>query len=152
MTISKTTFINYTRCPRYCSLDNIKKERLNADITYKEYQDEEKFDKLLELISGMYDEDEEGNDIDLIDKIDPQLEAMLDYYKQVEIETAKIVKKTFKGNSIFAIDTKDQKCFTFTKNGLKYLCYLDIYNENLQDLFVAVIIAVDNMQDAEQSS
>ena len=60
MTISKTTFINYTRCPRYCSLDNIKKERLNADITYKEYQDEEKFDKLLELISGMYDEDEEG--------------------------------------------------------------------------------------------
>ena len=37
MTISKTTFINYTRCPRYCSLDNIKKERLNADITYKEY-------------------------------------------------------------------------------------------------------------------
>ena len=73
MTISKTTFINYTRCPRYCSLDNVKKERLNADITYKEYQDEEKFDKLLELISGMYDEDEEGNDIDLIDKIDPQL-------------------------------------------------------------------------------
>ena len=55
MTISKTTLINYTRCPRYCSLDNIKKERLNADITYKEYQDEEKFDKLLELISVMYD-------------------------------------------------------------------------------------------------
>ena len=152
MTISKTTFINYTRCPRYCSLDNIKKERLNADITYKEYQDEEKFDKLLELISGMYDEDEEGNDIDLIDKIDPQLEAMLDYYKQVEIETAKIVKKTFKGNSIFAIDTKDQKCFTFTKNGLKYLCYLDIYNENDTDINIIEVKATTSNKYMKLSS
>ena len=69
MAISKTNFINFTRCRRYCALEDIKKERLNSEISYKDYQEEERFDKLLEMVTSMYDEDDEGNEINLIDKI-----------------------------------------------------------------------------------
>ena len=41
MAITKTNFINYTRCPRYASLEEIKKDRLEADISYSDYKNEE---------------------------------------------------------------------------------------------------------------
>ena len=41
MAITKTDFINYTRCPRYVALLNIKKDKLKSEITYEEYKKEE---------------------------------------------------------------------------------------------------------------
>ena len=41
MAITKTNFINYTRCPRYASLDEIKKEKMDDDISYSEYKNKE---------------------------------------------------------------------------------------------------------------
>ena len=34
MAITKTNFINYVRCPRYVALAEIKKEKLDADISF----------------------------------------------------------------------------------------------------------------------
>ena len=48
MAITKTNFINYSRCPRYAALEEIKCEKLDADITYKEYKHEEESEQLKE--------------------------------------------------------------------------------------------------------
>ena len=128
MAISKTDFINYSRCPRYAALEEIKKEKLDADITYEEYKVKELQDNIRELLGSMY-EDEEYN-VDLTKHMSAQMEAMMPYYKQVEIESGRLVNKYFKGKSTYAASTFNQECFEFNKNGIKYLCYVDIYNEN----------------------
>ena len=131
MAISKTNFINYTKCPRYASLEEIKKERLDADISYKDYKEQELQDNLNEIVGSMYEVNEETEEeTNLVDKVNRQLEAMLDYYKIVELEAGRISEKTFGGKSIYAEYTKNQECFDFSLNGIKYLCYVDIYNEN----------------------
>ena len=38
MAITKTKFINYSRCPRYVSLDDLKKEKLDSMIRVEEYK------------------------------------------------------------------------------------------------------------------
>lgn len=129
MPITKTNFINYSRCPRYASLDNIKKEKLLTDVSYDEYMEEENLSRIEEMLGSMYELDENGEEIDLVDKLDRQLEAMLPYYNKVESEAGKIAKKYFGGNVKYAADTKNQECFDFTRNGFNYLCYIDVYNE-----------------------
>ena len=59
MAITKTNFINYTRCPRYAALDEVHKEKLDADISYKEYKDQELKENLSEIVSSIYEIDEE---------------------------------------------------------------------------------------------
>ena len=65
MAVTKTKFINYTRCPRYVALDNLKKDKLESFVSLSDYREEEKKESLQELLDGMYDE--AGND--LIDTI-----------------------------------------------------------------------------------
>ncbi len=140
MAITKTDFINYTRCPRYISLEEVKKENLEADISYSDYQKKEKEEIINELYSEMIDIND-NEEIDLIDKLDIQLEAMLPYYKQVELEAGKIVEKYFKGNSIYATDTKNQESFDFCKDGILYKCYIDIYNESKNNINIIEVKA-----------
>ncbi len=130
MAITKTNFINYTRCKRYCALDNVKKERLDSDISFAEYKDEELNSKKQELLNGMYGIDEDGDELDLVDKENAQLERMLKYYTRVEMEAGKYIKKYFGGKTIYNEQTFNQEMFDFTNNGIKYLCYIDIFNES----------------------
>ena len=37
MAITKTNFINYSRCPRYVSLEDLKEEKLESMVTLEEY-------------------------------------------------------------------------------------------------------------------
>jgi len=129
MAITKTNFINYTRCRRYVALEEVKKERLDADISYANYLEEEKKEKLSEMLSKMYAEDEDGSEADLIDVKNPQLEAMLPYYSKVEELAAASALKTFGGKVVSSSNTFNQECFDFSLNGIKYLCYVDVYNE-----------------------
>ena len=125
MAITKTNFMNFTRCRRYASLDEIKKNRLDADISYKEYKNQELEAQLEEMVESMYEIDEEtGVEIDHVDVVNRQLEAMMDYYKIVEEEAGRISEKTFGGKSIYAEKTKDQECFDFSLNGIKYMLSL----------------------------
>jgi len=129
MAISKTDFINYSRCNRYIFLDKVKKEKYDADVSIEEYKNQEKSEMIEEMLGSMYDFDGE-EEVDLIDVPNRQLEAMMDYYKQVELEAGRLTKKYFKGKTVYSEDTYSQECFDFNRNGIKYLCYTDVYNEN----------------------
>ena len=128
MAITKTDFINYTKCPRYAALDNVYKEKLDSEISYQNYKDKENQERLEELVAHMYDE-ENDEEIDLIRVENKQLEAMMKYYKTVEAEAGRVATKIFGGKSTYAESTFNQECFDFSLNGIKYLCYVDIYNE-----------------------
>lgn len=125
MAITKTDFINYTRCPRYVALEQIKKEQLASDMSYQEYKQKEQENELKELYSSIIEAEENVEK----NPANKQLEAMLDYYKIVEEEAGKIAQKTFGGTVKYAIKTKDQESFDFQRNGIRFLCYVDIYNE-----------------------
>ena len=128
MAITKTDFINYTRCSRYAALEEIRKEKLDADISYDEYKKQEKTEVLKEMLSSMFED--ENYEIDKTVKVNKQLEAMMPYYKMVEMEAGRLTNKYFKGKSVYASLTYNQESFEFNKNGIRYLCYVDIYNEN----------------------
>ncbi len=132
MAVTKTDFINYIRCPRYVALDKIHKEKLEAEISFAEYQKNEHENLLREVLSNMYSYDESGEDVeeDLIDVKDDHLEAMLKYYKELELLAGDHVEKTFGGKTIYSKDTFKQESFDFIKEGIRYLCYVDILNEN----------------------
>ena len=139
MAITKTNFINYSRCPRYAALEEIKCEKLDADITYKEYKKEEESEQLKEILGSIFEDD--TYEVDLTNKVDKQLEAMMPYYKMVEIEAGRITKKYFGGKSVYAEDTFSQESFEFNKNGIKYICYVDIYNEVSNDINIIEVKA-----------
>jgi len=131
MAITKTNFINYSRCPRYVGLSEVKKERLNADISYEQYKEEEEEDKLKEILSFMYEKNEDDEEEeDLIDVTDPQLEVMMPYYKKIEQLSGLKVQNLFGGKSIYAESTYNQKSFSFEADIFKYICYVDIFNES----------------------
>lgn len=153
MAITKTNFINYTRCPRYAALDEIKKERLDADISYKDYKQQELQENLSEIVGSMFEvNDETGEETDLVDKVNRQLEAMMEYYKLVESEAGRISEKIFGGKSIYAENTKDQECFDFSLNGIRYICYVDIYNENEKGINIIEVKATTSKKYMELAS
>ncbi len=129
MAVTKTNFINYSRCRRYVALDEVKKSKLNADISYEDYIKEDLEEKLKELLGEMYDTDDDGNTVDLIDKEDPQLKVMMPYYKEIELLAGLKVEELFSGKTVYSLNTKSQESFDFDLDGIKYLCYVDIYNE-----------------------
>ena len=139
MAITKTNFINYSRCPRYAALEEIKSEKLDADITYKEYKHEEESEQLKEILGSIFEDD--TYEVDLTNKVNKQMEAMMPYYKMVEIEAGRITKKYFGGKSVYAEDTFSQESFEFNKNGIKYICYVDIYNEVDNDINIIEVKA-----------
>lgn len=126
MAITKTKFINYTRCPRYVALDDLKKEKLDSMITIEEYKKEEELEHIAELLGSMFDS--EGND--LIDIKNEHLETMLPYYNKVEILAGQTATKYFEGSFKFSKSTYNQESFDAVIDNIRYLCYVDIYNEN----------------------
>lgn len=130
MAITKTNFINYSRCPRYVALDNLKREKLDSTVTLEEYLKEEEEERINEILNGMYDEDNN----DLIDVKNEHLETMLPFYNKVEIIAGKLAYKYFGGKFKYSSDTQSQESFDFKLNGIRYLCYVDIYNE-IEDAF-----------------
>lgn len=140
MAITKTNFINYTRCRRYGALEEIHKEKLDSGMTLKEYIKEEETNKYKELLDSMFEESED-EDIDKTIKVDIQLEALMDYYKEVEINAGLEVERVFGGETIYSLDTYRQESFDFSKNGIKYLCFVDIYNESNDEINIIEVKA-----------
>ena len=141
MAITKTSFINYTRCPRYVGLEKLKKEVLTSNISYEEYQKEIEEGEMSSIIETMVKRTADGEEIDLTETKDISLEAMMKYYNQVEVEAAKVVEKVFGGKTIHAIKTKNQESFDYNHNGVRYLCYVDIVNENEENINIIEVKA-----------
>lgn len=129
MAITKTDFLEFSRCPRYVALERMNQDRLDADVSYEDYKQREYQLALEELLASMFEEDENGEIIDHINVTNRQLEAMMDYYKRVEEEAGKLIERMFPGKTVYALETKNQESFDCSYRGLKFLCYVDIYNE-----------------------
>lgn len=75
----------------------------------------------------------------------PELEALLPYYNQVEKEALRVAKKYFHGT--FRADSRNvqnQKLFEYVHNGHTYRCYVDIYNENENEINIIEVKATTN--------
>ncbi|MCI8575689.1 MAG: DUF2779 domain-containing protein [Bacilli bacterium] len=129
MAITKTDFLEYSKCPRFVALERVNKDHLDADVSYEDYKKREYLMALEELLASMFETDENGELTDHVNVINHQLEAMMDYYKKVEEEAGKLITKMFPGKTIYAKETKNQESFDCSYHGLKFLCYVDIYNE-----------------------
>ena len=125
MAVTKTNFINYSRCPRYVALDDLKVEKLDSVVTLEEYRKEEEEEYIREILGDMFDEDNN----DLIDTKNEHLEVMLPYYNKVEMIAGYLAHKYFKGTFKYSAYTQSQESFDCKLNGIRYLCYVDIYNE-----------------------
>ncbi len=125
MAITKTNFINYSRCPRYAAMDNLKREKLQSMVTLEEYKKEEEEEYIREILGEMYDD----NGDDLIDTRNEHLEVMLPYYNMVELLAGNLAPKYFEGTFKYSKSTTDQESFDCLIENIRYLCYVDIYNE-----------------------
>ncbi|MBS7021097.1 MAG: DUF2779 domain-containing protein [Firmicutes bacterium] len=124
MSITKTKFLNYSRCPRYVGLCDLKKDKLDSVVTYEDYKLEELEEELSSFLGLMYE-----GDNDLIDKKNEHLEVMLPYYNQVELLAGNLAPNYFDGTFKFSGNTRNQESFDFKRNGIRYISYVDIYNE-----------------------
>ena len=86
MKISKTAFKEYIRCDRIYPLENIYLKKLDNNLSYF---DEE---NVLEILSSMFDE-ETGEDLIINDN--KTLEAMLEFYQDVEKYAIQIASNVF---------------------------------------------------------
>ncbi|MDY0074730.1 MAG: DUF2779 domain-containing protein [Acholeplasmataceae bacterium] len=139
MKISKTKFINYIRCDRYPALDEIYRDKEKAVVSFTEDVELddlislENKEKIQSMISSMYDT-EEDEDVDLLQKDDPQMEVMLPYYNQIEVLAGKIIEQKYHGEVTYNLDTYKQKRFSYEKDGFHFYCFLDGYQEDEQTI------------------
>ncbi len=146
MAITKTNFIEYTRCRRYPALESIRKDKLDSKMTIEEYKKEEENNNIKEILDSMFEMNDDGTDTDLTVKEDIQLNAMMSYYKEVELEAARVAEKLFNGTFTFSENTYNQESFDFVHNGIRYLCYTDIYNENDDEINIIEVKATTSIK------
>ncbi len=138
MDISKTLFKEYSKCQRAYPLQEIYQKKLNEKVNL---YDEDRKEKILEILSYMFDE----NGDDLINTTDSQIEAMLPFYQDVERVALDIASKVFGQKFQYFENTRDQKCFSFTdENGYRFYCYLDGYWENEKEAIVIEVKSISS--------
>ena len=88
MAVTKTNFINYSRCRRYVALAEVEKSKLNADISYEDYQNEElenelkEFESKLREVNKLLKIDEKGENVIEDFEDEEQEEKSQDYDKE----------------------------------------------------------------------
>ena len=101
MYISKTRFINWTRCPMYFPMElkynPTGKDDIDAERERREEILRELLDGMKESAMGSAESTEEEDDEEFDDTPSPELEALLPYYIQVEDVALKVAKKYFDG-------------------------------------------------------
>ena len=133
MYISKSRFINWTRCPMYFPMELKHNPTGEVDI---EAERERREEMLMELAEGMApDNSDEEDEEEFNSAPTPELEALLPYYNQVEDEALKVANKYFDGTF------QSQKLFEYDYHGNTYRCYVDIYNENEKEINIIEVKA-----------
>lgn len=146
MYISKSRFINWTRCPMYFPMDLRYNPSDKDDIDKERERRKEMLEELAEGMASTSASSGSESDDETFDATpSPELEALLPYYNQVEDEALKVAKKYFHGT--FTADCQDvheQKLFEYKSNGHIYRCYVDIYNENEEEINIIEVKATTN--------
>ena len=141
MYISKSRFINWTRCPMYFPMELKHNPSRKHDIEIERRK--EMLEELSESMASTGFPEEDDEKFDATPR--PELEALLPYYNQVEEEALRVAKKYFHG--IFISDSRNvqnQKLFEYEHNGHTYSCYVDIYNENENEINIIEVKATTN--------
>ena len=139
MFISKSRFINWTRCPMYFPMD------LKFNPTGKSDIEERREEMMAELAAEMGSDEGEADEESFDASPSPELEALLPYYNQVEDEALKVARKYFSGTFVAdARDVHNQKLFEYEQHGHTYRCYVDIYNENDNEINIIEVKATTN--------
>ena len=148
MYISKSRFINWTRCPMYFPMELKHNPTGKDDIDAERERREEILGELLDSMkdSTMGDAEFSEEDDEKIDSApSPEHEALLPYYNQVENEALRVAKKYFHGSFISdSRNVQKQKLFEYKRNGHTYRCYVDIYNENENEINIIEVKATTN--------
>ena len=138
MNISKTIFKEYSKCDLIFPLEEIYNKKINQNVNA---YDDERMEKILEVLSSLYDENGE----DLIVGDTTQIEAMLPFYQDVERVAIEIANKVFEKEFIFFEKTKDQKAYSFAdENGHTYYCYLDGFYEDNDEAIVIEVKSISS--------
>ena len=75
----------------------------------------------------------------------PELEALLPFYHKVEDEALKVAKRVFNGSFVAdSWDVHNQKLFEYEFHGHTYRCYVDIFNENEDEINIIEVKATTN--------
>lgn len=123
------TIINNLEEGLFSDEENKAVEILNS-MFYEDFDNEEdaeeEANKTIEIFNSMFDK-ETGEDLTFA--INAQMEAYAQYFTDLEVFAAEYIKSHYDGEIIYSEDTKQQKKFSFSKNGHDYYCYLDIYLE-----------------------
>lgn len=141
MNISKSRFINWTRCPMYFPMELKHNPSGKHDIEIERRK--EMLEELSESMASTGFPEEDDEKFDATPR--PELEALLPYYNQVEEEALRVAKNYFHG--IFIADyrnVQNQKLFEYEHNGHTYSCYVDIYNENENEINIIEVKATTN--------
>ena len=141
MNISKSRFINWTRCPMYFPMELKHNPSGKYDIEMERRKEMlEEFSESM-ASTGFPEEDDEKFD----DTPRPEPDALLPYYNQVEDEALKVAQKHFHGKFIAdSRNVQNQELFEYIHNGHTYRCYVDIYNENKQEINIIEVKATTN--------
>ena len=113
------------------------------DIDDERERRAEKLTELKEELSSGEGSEDEDESFDA--RTSPELEALLPYYNQVEDEALNVARKYFNGS--FVADSRDvhnQKLFEYELHGNTYRCYVDIFNENEEEINVIEVKATTN--------
>jgi len=103
-------------------LEQIYRKNFNSDISLFE---DDRLIKIKDVLGLMFDED---NGDDLLNVINPQFEALLPYYSDVEKWAIKIADDVFKTSIKYFEKTKDQQEFIYKdNNNHTFHCFLDGY-------------------------
>lgn len=143
MFVSKSRFINWTRCPMYFPMDLKHNPTGKDDI---DAERERRAEMLEEMRDGAESSGSAGEEEEEFDASpSAELEALLPYYNKVEDEALKVARKYFKGT--FVADSRDvhnQKLFEYGLHGHTYRCYVDIYNETPDEINIIEVKATTN--------
>ena len=135
MFISKSRFINWTRCPMYFAMELKHNPSGMPDIDAEAERRREMMEEFRDGVKSSECSGEEDEDESFDSNTRPEFEALRPYYQRVEDEALKVAKKYFKGS--FIADSRDvhrQKLFEYEFHGHTYRCYVDIFNENEDEI------------------
>jgi len=122
-------FKNYIRCPRFCALDDLHRKKSQSLITIDsdelDVNDFARKEKLADLLSSMYDEEDSKIDVE-----NEHLRVMMPYFNQLEVIAGKELEHIFGGNIDYSLNNFEQKNYRVTIDDYAYQCFLDGYQEN----------------------
>lgn len=123
-------FKEYSRCPRVSALDNLYRHKTNSSISL--FSDE-KSERINEILGTMFTES--GDDLVYSDST--QVDALLEYYDDVEKYAMEYASKKFNVLIHYAKETAKQKKFSYVDEyNNEFYCYVDGYFENEKEMFI----------------